>query len=378
MPLGRAAAEDHHARRRGDRARHRVQLVPQRPAARVGARARDAHRRRRGRRRDADGEHADLFRAFPNSYGTLGYALRLVIELEPVRPYVALRHVRFPTSAELTDRDRRDRRRRGRGTASRWTSSTARCSPPTRPTSPSAPGRTRRRTPQRLHRTADLLPVDPAAARRLPDRRATTCGGGTPTGSGARGRSARRTRRIRRLWPKRWLRSDVYWKIVALENRLPRRGPARAAARAAAAGAGRAGRRDPARPHGRLPRLVPARGADRAGLAVPDPAARRPGRPARPRPARRPGRSTRCGRASLRQRRLLVDRADRAGPRPTATSTGAIEAVVAEHGGHKSLYSDAYYDEDEFRALYGGAEYRGGQAALRPRRHGCWTSTRRR
>lgn len=42
-----------------------------------------------------DNEHAELFRAFPNSYGTLGYALRLVIELEPVRPYVRLRHRRF-------------------------------------------------------------------------------------------------------------------------------------------------------------------------------------------------------------------------------------------------------------------------------------------
>ncbi|WP_197320873.1 FAD-binding oxidoreductase [Saccharomonospora sp. NB11] len=42
-----------------------------------------------------DNEHADLFFAFPNSYGTLGYALRLRVELEPVRPYVRLRHVRY-------------------------------------------------------------------------------------------------------------------------------------------------------------------------------------------------------------------------------------------------------------------------------------------
>ncbi len=35
-------------------------------------------------------EHADLFAAFPNSYGSLGYAVRLRIELEPVQPYVAL------------------------------------------------------------------------------------------------------------------------------------------------------------------------------------------------------------------------------------------------------------------------------------------------
>src|SRR4029079_19486068 len=41
-----------------------------------------------------DNEHADLFATFPNSYGSLGYATRLRIELEPVAPGVALRHVR--------------------------------------------------------------------------------------------------------------------------------------------------------------------------------------------------------------------------------------------------------------------------------------------
>jgi FAD/FMN-containing dehydrogenase len=41
-----------------------------------------------------DNEHRDLYYGFPNSYGTLGYALRLTIDLEPVRPYVRLRHVR--------------------------------------------------------------------------------------------------------------------------------------------------------------------------------------------------------------------------------------------------------------------------------------------
>ena len=43
----------------------------------------------------------DLFDAFPNSYGSLGYATRLRIELEPVPPYVALRHVRFDDAALL-------------------------------------------------------------------------------------------------------------------------------------------------------------------------------------------------------------------------------------------------------------------------------------
>ncbi len=51
----------------------------------------------------ADNEHAELFATFPNSYGSLGYATRLRIELEPVRSHVALRHVRFSDTAALQD-----------------------------------------------------------------------------------------------------------------------------------------------------------------------------------------------------------------------------------------------------------------------------------
>jgi FAD/FMN-containing dehydrogenase len=47
-----------------------------------------------------DNEHADLFHGFPNSYGTLGYALRLTIDLAPVKPYVRLRHLRFGSAEE--------------------------------------------------------------------------------------------------------------------------------------------------------------------------------------------------------------------------------------------------------------------------------------
>ena len=50
-----------------------------------------------------DNEHAELFATFPNSYGSLGYATRLRIELEPVRSHVALRHVRFTDTATLQD-----------------------------------------------------------------------------------------------------------------------------------------------------------------------------------------------------------------------------------------------------------------------------------
>ncbi|MDH6466164.1 FAD/FMN-containing dehydrogenase [Micromonospora sp. A200] len=50
-----------------------------------------------------EGEHADLFAAFPNSLGSLGYATRLRIELQPVRHAVALRNVRFSRLEELTE-----------------------------------------------------------------------------------------------------------------------------------------------------------------------------------------------------------------------------------------------------------------------------------
>ena len=51
----------------------------------------------------ADNEHSDLFFGFPNSYGTLGYSLALTIELEPVKPYVHLRHFPFTDPKSCTD-----------------------------------------------------------------------------------------------------------------------------------------------------------------------------------------------------------------------------------------------------------------------------------
>jgi FAD/FMN-containing dehydrogenase len=50
-----------------------------------------------------DNEHRDLFYGFPNSYGTLGYALRLTIRLQPVKPFVELRHVRFGSASECAE-----------------------------------------------------------------------------------------------------------------------------------------------------------------------------------------------------------------------------------------------------------------------------------
>jgi FAD/FMN-containing dehydrogenase len=43
-----------------------------------------------------DNEHSDLLFGLPNSYGTLGYVLRLKARTIPVRPYVRLEHIHHP------------------------------------------------------------------------------------------------------------------------------------------------------------------------------------------------------------------------------------------------------------------------------------------
>ena len=50
-----------------------------------------------------DNEYSDLFYGFPNSYGTLGYSLALTIELMPVKPYVHLRHFAFSDPQSCMD-----------------------------------------------------------------------------------------------------------------------------------------------------------------------------------------------------------------------------------------------------------------------------------
>lgn len=43
----------------------------------------------------ADNEHSDLFFGFPNSYGTLGYALKLVARTLPIKRHVRIDHTRY-------------------------------------------------------------------------------------------------------------------------------------------------------------------------------------------------------------------------------------------------------------------------------------------
>jgi len=46
-----------------------------------------------------DNEHRDLFFGFANSYGTLGYALKVTQRTAPVKPYVAIEHLRYADPA---------------------------------------------------------------------------------------------------------------------------------------------------------------------------------------------------------------------------------------------------------------------------------------
>ena len=164
-----------------------------------------------------DGPDADLFRAFPNSYGTLGYALRLVIDLEPVRPYVKLRHVRFgdldaamAAVAQITDHRTYD------GEQVDFLDGTMFSADETYLTlgtwadeAPYTSDYTGRNIYYRSiqSRTEDYLTVRDYLWRWDTDWFwcSRAFGAQNP--------------RIRRLWPKRWLRSDVYWKLIRLENR---------------------------------------------------------------------------------------------------------------------------------------------------------------
>ena len=171
-------------------------------------------------------------------------------------------------------------------------------------------------------------------------------------------RSAPSTRVVRRLWPRRWRRSDVYHRLVGLDHRL-----------------GVADRLD--RRAGRPER-------ERVVQDVEVPVERLAGVPRLVRRARSAcGRCgcARCGCASATvadlpagARRRPTSTSASGAPstsaptRPTAPRNRAIEAKVHELGGHKSLYSEAFYDRETFDRLYDGANLAAVKQPLRPRR----------
>jgi FAD/FMN-containing dehydrogenase len=291
-----------------------------------------------------EGEHADLYRAFPNSYGTLGYALRLVVDLEPVRPYVHLRHVRFPDLAAATDVIGEVMSSRSfQGEPVDFLDGTVFDADETYLTLGSwvdtAPSTSDYTGMEVYYRSVRERREDHLTVRDYLWRWDTDwfwC---------SRAFGAQNPR-IRRVWPKRWLRSDVYWRMLRFESRW----------HVAAALDRRRGRP----PQERLVQDVEIpleRTADFVAWFLRE-------IPVRP-----------VWLCPLRLRSPepwplypLEPGADYVNvgfwstvPIAPGAADGdvnrLVERVVSEHGGHKSLYSDAYYEPERFWSLYGGEAY---------------------
>ena len=135
-----------------------------------------------------DNEHADLFYALPNSYGTLGYALRVIVRTAPVKRYVRLEHRPFARGEDCFAATAGNPARGGGGLRRR---NGVRAGPDV----PHA---------RQLRRRPHLSPATTPTARsttarsptsaRISFQRTTSSGAGTPTGSGARRTCWRRTR----------------------------------------------------------------------------------------------------------------------------------------------------------------------------------------
>ena len=291
------------------------------------------------------GEHADLFRSFSNSYGSLGYATRLHIELEAVPPRVALRHLRFGdvTSATAAIEEIVGAREYegvrvdaldGAAfapdevylTLATWTDEDG-------PTSDYTGQQIYYRSLQ--ERTRDLLTMHDYLWRWDTDW--FWC-------SGAFGVQHPL---VRRVWPRRWRRSDVYHRLVGLDRRfdvvgrLDRR-------------AGRPQRerviQDIEVLAERLPEFLEWFDAE-VGM-----------RPVWlcPLRLREVGGDVRTWPGyPLEPRRTYVNvgfwgTVHVGDDAPQGPTNRAIEAKVHELGGHKSLYSEAFYPREVFDELYGG------------------------
>jgi FAD/FMN-containing dehydrogenase len=301
-----------------------------------------------------DGPAADLFAAFPNSMGSLGYTTRLRIELQPIGRRVALRNVRFTdldalvaAITEVIGTRAWDGRTVDAMDAVMFTpdESYLVLGTFTDDADPTA-GPTSDYTGQAIY------------YRSLRERDTDTLTGydylwrwDTDWFWCSRAFGVQHPV-IRRLWPARYRRSDVYHRLVGLENRY-----------------GVVARLDRWRGRPESERVVQdveipiERTADFLRWFVEhvpiEPVWLCPIRlrePAGPGSARiwplyplRPGESyVNVGFWST----VPIEAGARDGD-----VNRAVEQAVADHGGHKSLYSDAYYDRDTFDRLYGGAAY---------------------
>ncbi len=311
------------------------------------------------------GPHADLYRAFPNSYGSLGYAVSLTIDVEPVAPFVRLRHIPFDNLGKLADAvahvvtarewdgepvDFLDGVVFGRHTAyltmGRWEQALDAAERP----SDYAGQRIYYRSIQQ--RVSDVLTVHDYLWRWDTDW--FWC---------SRAFGVQRPV-VRRLWPRRFKRSDVYQRLVGLENRH------HVAARVDR-WRGRPERervvQDVEIPLERTAafldwflREVPIEPIWLCPIALREPGLGAAGASEAPwplYPMRRGETYVNVGFWSSVP--IRPGRAD-------GDVNREIERVVSDLGGHKSLYSDAYYSREEFESRYGGTTYQQVKATYDP------------
>ncbi|WP_431955313.1 FAD-binding oxidoreductase [Nocardia lijiangensis] len=303
-----------------------------------------------------DGEHADLFHGFPNSYGTLGYTVRLKIELEPVQPYVALRHVRFRDLRELEaaivrivdeksyDGERVDYLDGVVFTAEESYLTLGRQTDEPGPVGDYTGMDIYYRSIQ--HDSAepkrDRLTIHDYLWRWDTDWFWCSRAFGT------------QNPKIRRFWPKRYRRSSFYWKLVALDHKYDigdkleaRKGnpPRERVVQDIEVPVERTAdfvewflREIPIEPIW----LCPLRLRDTGAPAAPS------GRPWPLYPIEPDRTYVNVGFWSA----VPTVPGQREG-----AANRAIEQTVTDFDGHKSLYSDAFYGKDEFAALYGGETY---------------------
>jgi len=287
----------------------------------------------------------DLFAGFPNSYGTLGYATRLRIELEPVRSHVALRHVRFDDLDELcavVARIMATREWSGEdvdyldGVMFSPTESYLSLGTRTEHAGPASNYHTGRQIYYRSiqQRRHDVLRTHDYLWRWDTDWFWCSCAFGVQHPV------------IRRLWPPQLRRSDVYWKIVALANRFKLEDRIEVAR-------GRPRRerviQDVEIPLERTPEFlrwfVEHVGIEPVWLCP----LRLRGERDWPLYPLKPGRD--YVNVGFWSSVPIV-------PGGTGSETNrAIEHQVDAVGGHKSLYSDSFYSREGFEARYGGEHY---------------------
>jgi FAD/FMN-containing dehydrogenase len=292
-----------------------------------------------------DNEHRDLFYGFTNSYGTLGYALRLKIELEPVTPYVHLRHLRFNRITECADAIERvcgDRMYDGEAVDfvdGTWFSSNE-CYLTLGTYTKTAPSASSYTGQQIYYRSIQSRDEDWLTTHDYLWRWDTDwfwC---------SRAFGAQNPR-LRRVWPSRWRRSDVYWKLIGLERKygVKHRLDAR---------------------HGKPPEEEVIQDIEvpvtRLAEFIEFLDARTGIQPVWLCPLRQRDPAAVWDLYPLDPDTLYVNVGFwSTAPLPAGAGDGyhnrAIEEMVRDLGGRKSLYSTSFYPEDEFWETYGGDTY---------------------